>query len=140
MASQACHQPWSPETLSFGYNIGHENIPITRHQNRTDGFSLKSRFYCTLILLAGGCSRVRGGSHPGEDDSDSDVASTRGSKRRSFVGTAQYLSPEILTSRGSCRASDLWAIGCIIYQMITGLPPFQSDSGKTRRCNYLFSF
>jgi len=91
----------------------------------------------------GGCSRVRGGSHPGEDDSDSDVASTRGSKRRSFVGTAQYLSPEILTSRGSCRASDLWAIGCIIYQMITGLPPFQSDSDwlifkKIEKLDYTF--
>ena len=25
-------------------------------------------------------------------------------------------------------ASDLWAIGCIIYQMISGIPPFQSKS------------
>ena len=26
------------------------------------------------------------------------------------------------------RASDLWAIGCIIYQLMTGLPPFQSQT------------
>ncbi len=49
-------------------------------------------------------------------------------KRKSFVGTAQYVSPEILSGRASTRASDLWAIGCILYQMLTGLPPFQSQS------------
>ena len=49
-------------------------------------------------------------------------------KRSSFVGTPEYVSPEIFTSRGSSRASDLWAIGCIIYQMISGIPPFQSKS------------
>jgi len=49
-------------------------------------------------------------------------------RRNSFVGTAQYVSPEILTSSGSGPASDLWALGCIIYQMVTGFPPFQSQS------------
>ena len=49
-------------------------------------------------------------------------------KRKSFVGSPQYVSPEILTGRGSSNASDLWAIGCILYQMLTGLPPFQSQS------------
>ena len=44
------------------------------------------------------------------------------------MGTAQYVSPEILTGRTSTYASDLWAIGCILYQMITGMPPFQSQS------------
>jgi len=49
-------------------------------------------------------------------------------RRNSFVGTAQYVSPEILTNSGSSPASDLWAIGCILYQMVTGMPPFQSQS------------
>lgn len=41
-------------------------------------------------------------------------------RRNSFVGTAQYVSPELLTDKPASYASDLWALGCIIYQMITG--------------------
>ena len=47
--------------------------------------------------------------------SDSDVeAGVEGeggqARRNSFVGTAQYVSPEILTNSGSSKASDLWAL------------------------------
>jgi len=60
------------------------------------------------------------------DDNIQDEAPA--ARRNSFVGTAQYVSPEILTNSGSSPASDLWAIGCILYQMVTGMPPFQSQS------------
>lgn len=43
----------------------------------------------------------------------------------SFVGTAQYVSPEILTSKKAYYSSDLWALGCIVYQLMSGLPPFR---------------
>lgn len=46
----------------------------------------------------------------------------------SFVGTAQYVSPELLTNNRVSRASDLWALGCLVYQMVAGLPPFRSRS------------
>jgi len=62
------------------------------------------------------------------DASTADTEEASGSKRSSFVGTAQYVSPEILTNKGSFPASDLWAIGCILYQMLSGMPPFQSQS------------
>lgn len=42
----------------------------------------------------------------------------------SFVGTAQYVSPEMLSDKSCSPSTDLWALGCIIYQMISGLPPF----------------
>ncbi|XP_058821050.1 3-phosphoinositide-dependent protein kinase 1 isoform X2 [Topomyia yanbarensis] len=49
-------------------------------------------------------------------------------KRGSFVGTAQYVSPEILKGKYSTRASDLWSFGCIIYQLIAGSPPFRGPN------------
>ncbi|KAK2176381.1 hypothetical protein NP493_665g02009 [Ridgeia piscesae] len=45
-------------------------------------------------------------------------------RRRSFVGTAQYVSPEILTSKRAYFSSDLWALGCIVYQLLAGQLPF----------------
>ncbi|KAJ3567481.1 hypothetical protein NPX13_g6753 [Xylaria arbuscula] len=50
------------------------------------------------------------------------------SRAASFVGTAEYVSPELLTNKNACKASDLWAFGCIIYQMLAGRPPFKGGS------------
>ncbi|XP_063700254.1 3-phosphoinositide-dependent protein kinase 1-like [Culicoides brevitarsis] len=60
------------------------------------------------------------------NDADENNSSRR--RKNSFVGTAQYVSPEILNGQPSSRASDLWALGCIIYQMLAGLPPFRAGS------------
>lgn len=44
----------------------------------------------------------------------------------SFVGTAEYVSPELLRDKNACKASDLWAFGCIVYQLLAGRPPFKA--------------
>ncbi|XP_078273909.1 3-phosphoinositide-dependent protein kinase 1-like isoform X1 [Rhinoraja longicauda] len=49
-------------------------------------------------------------------------------RANSFVGTAQYVSPELLTDKSACKSSDLWALGCIIYQLVAGLPPFRAGN------------
>jgi len=49
-------------------------------------------------------------------------------RRGSFVGSPPFVSPEMLNEKESSPASDLWAIGCILYQMIEGNPPFQARS------------
>ena len=64
----------------------------------------------------------------GSPDSSQGAGLGLGHRRNSFVGTAQYVSPEILTNSGCSPALDLWALGCIIYQMVTGIPPFQGNS------------
>ncbi|ENN73129.1 hypothetical protein D910_03408 [Dendroctonus ponderosae] len=62
--------------------------------------------------------------------SDSDVNMQKGRQRRrnSFVGTAQFVSPEMLQEYKSSHASDLWALGCIVYQMACGNMLFVAGS------------
>ena len=46
----------------------------------------------------------------------------------SFVGTAEYVSPELLKDKHAGKASDLWAFGCILYQLLCGRPPFKAPN------------
>ncbi|KAG1742156.1 kinase-like domain-containing protein [Suillus lakei] len=49
-------------------------------------------------------------------------------RANTFVGTAQYVAPELLENNETSKSSDLWALGCIIYQMISGRFAFQGLS------------
>jgi serum/glucocorticoid-regulated kinase 2 len=46
---------------------------------------------------------------------------------KSVCGTPEYLAPEILFKMGHGKPVDFWALGAIIYEMLTGLPPFYTD-------------
>ncbi len=65
------------------------------------------------------------GNGKGEASSDR-ILGGDNDRASSFVGTAEYVSPELLTDKTACKASDLWAFGCIIYQLLAGRPPFKA--------------
>ena len=49
----------------------------------------------------------------------------------SILGTAQYLSPEQAQGHAVAAQSDLYAIGIVLYEMLTGTVPFDGDSAVT---------
>jgi len=46
----------------------------------------------------------------------------------SIVGTFQYMSPEQLEGKEADARSDLWALGCVLYEMVTGKRAFDGNS------------
>lgn len=45
-----------------------------------------------------------------------------------IVGTSLYLAPERALGRTADSASDMYSLGCVIYQLLVGQPPFRSDT------------
>jgi serine/threonine-protein kinase len=44
------------------------------------------------------------------------------------MGTLDYLAPELIRGESAAPASDIYALGCVIYQCVTGVPPFGGKS------------
>ncbi|XP_050210061.1 3-phosphoinositide-dependent protein kinase 2 [Mercurialis annua] len=53
---------------------------------------------------------------------------TSDDKACTFVGTAAYVPPEVLNSSPATFGNDLWALGCTLYQMLSGTSPFKDAS------------
>ena len=49
-------------------------------------------------------------------------------KTKTYVGTPEYVAPEIILHKGHDKKVDIWCFGILIYEMVFGMPPFYNDN------------
>ncbi|KAK8849244.1 Microtubule-associated serine/threonine-protein kinase 2, partial [Tritrichomonas musculus] len=55
----------------------------------------------------------------------------------SLPGTPDYIAPEIILQQSHSFTADYWSLGCIIYELLTGIPPFHGDTPEITFANIL---
>ncbi|CAN8270243.1 unnamed protein product [Cochlearia groenlandica] len=61
------------------------------------------------------------------DEDESRLPASEMRKKRSAVGTPDYLAPEILLGTGHGATADWWSVGIVLFELIVGIPPFNAE-------------
>ena len=56
-------------------------------------------------------------------------------RRKTLCGTLDYLPPEMVTSKPYGKSADIWCLGVLLFELLTGSPPFEDDDFLVTKLN-----
>ena len=81
-----------------------------------------------MKVLDFGLAKTLDGDGVTNDGSDSPTITAMGTATGVILGTASYMSPEQARGKTVDRRTDVWAFGCVLYEMLTGKRAFAADN------------
>ncbi|CAD6343919.1 unnamed protein product [Miscanthus lutarioriparius] len=128
--SKPPHQPWSAAAsprqqlqslVRYIMGSGGDGAGVGSRKSKSARVSPVSRKPASF----GGCG------------SGASAAAAAWGKSYSFVGTEEYVAPEMVRGEGHCFAVDWWAVGVLVYEMAFGRTPFKGQNRKETFRNVL---
>ena len=92
--------------------------------------NIKVREDSTVKVLDFGLAKAMAGEQFGEDLSQSPTitATIEGTREGVILGTAAYMSPEQARGKPVDKRTDIWAFGCVLFEMLTGRAAFGGET------------
>jgi eukaryotic-like serine/threonine-protein kinase len=88
-------------------------------------------------ILDFGIAKAVATANESEGEAESMATTAAGTRRGVIIGTAAYMSPEQARGEPVDKRSDIWAFGCVLYEMLTGRSPFVAVTVSTIIVNIL---
>ncbi|MDA2938462.1 protein kinase, partial [Acidobacteria bacterium AH-259-A15] len=82
----------------------------------------------TVKVLDFGLAKALEGERPAADMSHSPTLTEEMTRAGVILGTAAYMSPEQARGKPVDKRADVWAFGCVLYQLLSGRQAFQGET------------
>jgi Tol biopolymer transport system component len=79
-------------------------------------------------VLDFGLAKAFAGDAASDDPSNSPTLSAAATMQGMILGTAAYMSPEQARGKACDKRTDIWAFGCVLYELLTGRQAFQGET------------